>query len=603
MSTVKISQLPVFNTINANTANTLFVGVDIPTDTTFQMTATTLAQGLYSNNPLVVGVNPILFTNTVAQFSGYDPTFLQVNMQNFNANGSGDVVITGDKGTNSNNYVDLGYNGSKFQINSTVGTAFLPNDGYLYVHGSSDASYDGNLVIGATSAGANVYFIVGSANTQNIIMTLTKSGLVLNTQSSLTFSDGTVQRSAVSNTYVQASFSAANGATSIAQAAYNLANTEATWIQSAWNTANSAASNTVTLQSTTANNTSNISLLFAIDAWQNTIDQIQTANIAAAFTKANNALANTTGTFAGDLTLTGNLIAQGIQSTSGPITTGNLIVNGTGSFSGTLNVSGIVSMNAQVVLTNTSFSNTQSALTITATPNVALPSNDGYMIHISGKQNVASRIVSDSYGANTYVVYAGRTARGNVTNPSAVQTGDILSRFSGNGYGTTGWAPTGSARIDFVADENFTDTSRGTQIQFFNTKNGTNTLYQIATFNADSVTFTGAVNPQKGFIYTPSVYAGAQTAITIDFANNSVVRAQTASGITVTVSNLVTGKEVVAWITNTAGSTQAFTHGLSAINSTTGSTSYNMPGGSTIMARYMSIDGTTQNTFVSIVHA
>jgi len=83
----------------------------------------------------------------------------------------------------------------------------------------------------------------------------------------------------------------------------------------------------------------------------------------------------------------------------------------------------------------------------------------------------------------------------------------------------------------------------------------------------------------------------------------SLVRAQTAAGLVVTLSNLLTGKEVVAWITNTAATSQVFTHGVSALNSTINTTTYTIPATTTILARYMSIDGTTQNTFVAITKA
>ena len=148
-----------------------------------------------------------------------------------------------------------------------------------------------------------------------------------------------------------------------------------------------------------------------------------------------------------------------------------------------------------------------------------------------------------------------------------------------------------------------TDVTNGSQIQFWNCPVGTNTLTKIASFNGNSVEFTGHINPQKGFVYTPTVYPAVQTAITIDIANNSVVRAQTAAGLVVTLSNLLAGKEVVVWITNTAGNGQTFTHGLSALNSTINATTYSIPGTSTIMVRYMCIDATTQNTFVAITHA
>ena len=306
MSTVKISQLPQFSTINANTANTLFVGVDVPTDTTFQMTAHVIAQGLYSNEILNVGGNPVLFSNTIAQFAGSDPLFSQINNQNFNANGSADYIATADMGTNANNYIDLGINNSQFNGGAAF-SSMKPLDGYLYVHGSYDSSSDGNLIIGTASTGANVYFIAGNTTAQNIIMTLTKSGLVLNTQSSIIFSDGSKQNTAVSSVYVQAAFNQANTANTLGQnvlvyasAAYNQANlTAGGLIASNANVgllqtySNQANANIGLLQSYSNQANANIAILFAVDAYQNTIDQIQTANIAAAFNLANTSVQNT----------------------------------------------------------------------------------------------------------------------------------------------------------------------------------------------------------------------------------------------------------------------------------------------------------------------
>ena len=158
-------------------------------------------------------------------------------------------------------------------------------------------------------------------------------------------------------------------------------------------------------------------------------------------------------------------------------------------------------------------------------------------------------------------------------------------------------------RSDFVASENFSDANRGTQIQFWNTPTGSNTIQRVATFNADSATFLGTVNPTKGFIYTPLVYPSAQTAITIDFANNSMVRAQTSTGLVVSMSNFTVGKIVELWITNLAGTNQTYTTGVSAINSTLNATTYTIPGTSTVCARYFCVDGTLANTLVSVIHA
>lgn len=558
MSIVKISQLPLISTINANTSNTLFVGVDIPSLTTGRMTVTTLAAGLYSNNALLVGQSNQQLPNTIASFSLSGDSYVQTNFFNSNDGGTADHVITansGSGGTDSKLFIDMGFANKNYVPGSefnNIGTAIYPLDGYLYAQGNTNTSPGGNLIVGTTTSNTSLKFIVGGGTAANIVAVMTSNSLVMNTQSFITFGDGTKQTTAGStNAYSIAAFAVANSAAANTVVSQGVNTTQNTNIQSAWTQANSA------------------------------------------FNKANNALANSTGTFAGDLTITGNTFTQAMNTT-------NLIVNGT------LNVSGVVSMNSTVVLTNTTFSATQSALTISATPNVTTPSQAGTLLHLSSKANTAGRLIIDSFGVNqntAYSIIAGRSARGTVDAPTASQSGDILMRFAGNGYGSTGFAPLGVGRIDIVASENYTDTNRGSKIIFYNNLTGSNTPIQIATFNASDVQFYGYVNPQKGFVYNPTVYPAAQTAITIDVANNSMVRAQTAAGLVVTLSNLLAGKEVVAWITNTAGTNQTFTHGVSALNSTVNATTYNIPGTSTILARYMSIDGTTQNTFVAITHA
>lgn len=575
MSTIKISQLPQFPVINSNTANTLFVGVDIPSAQTFSFSAHTLAKGLFLNETLIVGNNTSLLPNTSAQFSLAGDSYVQTNFVNLNGGGTADHVITANNGTDSTYFLDLGFANPGYQAGSefnNIGNSVDPLDGYLYVQGGTTPGVlGGNLIVGTTTSNTETRFIVSGGSSSNVIAKMTSVGFKLVNNNQLYFSDGTSQNTAAaSNAYSQAAFALANTIV-VTQSAINA--TQNATMASAFNTANSAAS-------------------FANGA----------------FTKANNALANTSGTFAGNLTLTGNLIASGIQSTSGPITTGNLIVNGTSSVSGTsnisgsLNVTGSVSMNATMVLANSNFNATESAVTISASPTVATPANDGYMIHISGKNGIPSRIVTDSYGTGAYAVYAGRAARGNVSNPTAVQAGDILSRFSGNGYGTTKYQSLGTGRIDFIAAENYTDANTGSQIKFWNCPTGSNTLTNIASFNGDSAVFTGVVNPQKGFIYTPRVLSGAQTAITIDFSSDSVIRATFAATLTNTPSNFTAGKVVEMWLTNTAGNGQTVVHGGLANNSTTGSTSSTVASGRSILLRYFSVVGDLANTFVAVTY-
>ena len=157
MSTVKITDLPAITTINSNTANTVLVGVDIPTNVTGKITLTTLAAGLYSNNNLVVGNNHTVLPNVIAQFTGNSGVYTQVNTENINPSGSGDFVATADDGTDTDHYVDLGINGSTYS--DPAYTALKAHDGYLYI--ASSGTNKGNLAIGTTNATGKVKFVVG----------------------------------------------------------------------------------------------------------------------------------------------------------------------------------------------------------------------------------------------------------------------------------------------------------------------------------------------------------------------------------------------------------------------------------------------------------
>lgn len=545
MSTVKISDLALIPQLNANTGNTLFVAVDIPSGVTGKFTGTTLAEGLYSHNPLNVGNNHIIAASAIGQFSGNNNSYLQVNLQNFTSSGSGDYIVTADDGTDTTNYIDLGINGSTFSDSNY--SSMYPNDGYLYVNGDSANTSHGNLVIGTASSDTKTVLIAGGTTNSNIVGYVTKTGLTLNTGRYFTFDDGTTQSTA-----------AASNAYSIATRTI----------------ANSASANTIYLFG--ALNQTNTNIVLANTQLKSYTDGLVSTAVSSANTQLK---AYTDGKFLAN-------------------TNGN-------TFAGTLNISDKLNVNGSTILANAQFTANQAALTIAACPigDIQLPSNDGYMIHISGKQNVASRLVIDSFGENTYGLLAGRTARGTHTAPQAVANNDVLLRMSGNGYGSTQFAPLGIARIDIVATETYTDSARGSRIEMWNIPNGSNTLNRIATFNGNSVEFTGVVEPKKGFILTPNVISGSTTTLNIDIANNSLYKCSSGTGLTVNLSGFQYGKVVELWFTNTAGTNQTVTHGCSALNSTINNTSFTIPGTSSAYLKYFSIDGDLANTFVAIQFA
>ena len=114
------------------------------------------------------------------------------------------------------------------------------------------------------------------------------------------------------------------------------------------------------------------------------------------------------------------------------------------------------------------------------------------MLQIVGKDYIPARLIIDSAGnsGNTYGLITGRASRGTAAAPTASQSGDVLMRYAGNGYGNTSFSILGTARMDMVAAENFTDTNKGTKIVFGATPTGSNTVTSnVVVITSNSVIF------------------------------------------------------------------------------------------------------------------
>lgn len=661
MSTVKISELPTLPTLNRDTDQTLVAGVDLLSGITGKMTATVLAEGLYSHNVLNVGNTHVVFPNVVAQFVGESNNYVQINMENINANGSADIVITADVGDDATYYMDMGINNSNY--NYAGYTYAQPLDGYLIMQGDDANTPGGNLVIGTTTIGKDISFVNGSITGDQIVMKYVyEEGLHL-LHNPLFFADGTVQNTAPApfaysnSAYAKtnSAFLAANSAGSYANSAFGKANAAYETANSAGAFANTAADAAATARiaaatadskAVTAGQYANSSFVVAnntlgVDAFQNT-------NIGLAWTKANNALANTTGILDGALTVTGNVIigetivfkdntemrynpsaspatflissANGIQVKSGSKvfgfgTDGNFSVPRDLGVAGNTSIQGDTTITGNLVARSITTSDLISFVGATSPSTNALveiigsvdgaqvtPATDGYMLHVTGKDGISNKIVFDSFGTGAYPLVAGRSARGSANTPLATQNNDVLMRVSSGGYGNTGFIATGSAKLDFVAVENFTDATRGTEIQFWNTVPGTNTLNKIVTMNATHTEVAGYIKPAKGFIWYPRSYPAAQTAVSLSFVNDAVIKTEIAADMTVSFADHLAGKVVDMWITNTSGANRTVTHGCTALYSTTNDTVVVVPATSTVMLKYICFDETTANVHVAAIY-
>lgn len=101
-----------------------------------------------------------------------------------------------------------------------------------------------------------------------------------------------------------------------------------------------------------------------------------------------------------------------------------------------------------------------------ATPPVSTTS----ILHLVGPASGNSILGFETFSG--IPIFRGRRANGTPTVPSAILIGNIVSQFSGMGYGTSGYVA-GGAAVNMLSSENWTDTASGTNITFATTINGT----------------------------------------------------------------------------------------------------------------------------------
>jgi hypothetical protein len=159
-------------------------------------------------------------------------------------------------------------------------------------------------------------------------------------------------------------------------------------------------------------------------------------------------------------------------------------------------VNGFVTINAPTVPANTT-----GALQVVGSAGGAYQPilNAGGMVHVTGNDGSASRITNDSFGAaaNAYPLMVQRRGRGTAASPTAVQSGDILARYGGTGYGNVGYVlaagNVATNTMDVVALENYTTANGGASFQFYTSQIGVVNRTLSANITANVTTFPANV--------------------------------------------------------------------------------------------------------------
>jgi hypothetical protein len=199
----------------------------------------------------------------------------------------------------------------------------------------------------------------------------------------------------------------------------------------------------------------------------------------------------------------GTLFLNGVEN----LRLGNLAIRNTTLTSATSNLdisigatddTGFFYINRKAQFDNTTFSSIQPMVSFNASgstePATIFPDT---VMQTVGRPNKNSRVVQRSYGStgtaggdNSYSVWASYSARGNISTPAAIKANDILSRLSSNGYGTSTWG-SGGTRIESVALENFTDSAKGSKINFWTTPTGSIVSQLVASVNSIGLVANG----------------------------------------------------------------------------------------------------------------
>jgi len=122
--------------------------------------------------------------------------------------------------------------------------------------------------------------------------------------------------------------------------------------------------------------------------------------------------------------------------------------------------------------------------------------NTGSMVHVTGNDGVSCRTTLDTFGTGAAVQSSlvMRLARGTAAAPTAVQSGDILARITGSGFGNaSGYVLAagniGTLGIDFVSLENYTTANAGSALKFYTSPVGAVTKTLSANITANVSTF------------------------------------------------------------------------------------------------------------------
>ena len=166
----------------------------------------------------------------------------------------------------------------------------------------------------------------------------------------------------------------------------------------------------------------------------------------------------------------------------------------------------------------------------------AVPTVDANAIALfQGTEAVAGHVFFSASGATSHVVF--RRNNGTYASPTAIANADVLGSLQWQGYGTSTFGTVAAAQIRGVAVQNFTESARGTSLEFYVTASGAITnsiglrLANTTVVSGHSAEFFGSVFLKNATnISFESVLGVSESVLAVSSANNVGLTSPTASG-------------------------------------------------------------------------
>ena len=154
----------------------------------------------------------------------------------------------------------------------------------------------------------------------------------------------------------------------------------------------------------------------------------------------------------------------------------------------------------------------------------------GVVLQTTGLDGTPSRVLND--GSSTYAEWVGRRYNGTTETPVGVNLGDIIASLAAIPYlNDNSFSITSTARIELVSTEAQTPTHQGSNIGFWTTPIGSNTINKYLTISNLGVTFEDGTSQNTAAI--PMTYLGTAGGVATLGLDGKVTTTQLPAGTSI----------------------------------------------------------------------